>query len=48
VRHIDRAVEFLDLVTTCHTFVDAAGRAVPGLRDRTLGEDERVIVMSCG
>ncbi|MEU1853760.1 DUF6192 family protein [Streptomyces sp. NPDC019990] len=44
VRHIDRTVEFLDLVTACHSFVAAAGRAVPGLRDRTLGEDERMIV----
>ena len=44
VRHIDRTVEFLDLVTACHSFVAAAGRAVPGLRDRTLGEDERTIV----
>ena len=44
VRRIDRTVEFLDLVTACHTFVAAAGRAVPGLRDRTLGQDERTIV----
>ncbi|GII59074.1 hypothetical protein Pth03_74630 [Planotetraspora thailandica] len=44
VRRIDRTVEFLDLVTACHSFVAAAGRAVPGLRDRTLGEDERTIV----
>lgn len=44
VRHIDRTVEFLDLVTACHSFVAAVGRAVPGLRDRTLGEDERTIV----
>ncbi|MFJ2196414.1 DUF6192 family protein [Streptomyces violaceusniger] len=44
VRHIDRTVEFLDLVTACHSFVAAAGRAVPGLRDRTLGDDERTIV----
>ncbi|MER8225407.1 DUF6192 family protein [Streptomyces sp. NPDC094143] len=44
VRHIDRSVEFLDLVTACHSFVAAAGRTVPGLRDRTLSEDERTIV----
>ncbi|HWU08979.1 MAG TPA: DUF6192 family protein [Streptomyces sp.] len=44
VRHIDRTVEFLDLVTACHSFVAAAGRAVPGLRDRTLDEDQRTIV----
>ncbi|MBB4779068.1 hypothetical protein BJY27_000029 [Streptomyces rapamycinicus] len=44
VRNIDRSVEFLDLVTACHSFVAAAGRAVPGLRDRQLGEDERAIV----
>lgn len=44
VSSIDRRVEFLDLVTACHSFVGAAGRAVPGLRDRQLGEDERTIV----
>jgi Family of unknown function (DUF6192) len=44
VRNIDRTVEFLDLVTACHSFVAAAGRTVPGLRDRQLGEDERTIV----
>nr|WP_181411946.1 DUF6192 family protein [Streptomyces sp. F2] len=44
VRHIDRSVEFLDLVTACHSFVAAAGRTVPGLRDRTLNDDERTIV----
>ncbi len=44
VRKIDRSVEFLDLVTACHSFVAAAGRTVPGLRDRTLRDDERTIV----
>jgi hypothetical protein len=44
IRNIDRSVEFLDLVTACHSFVAAAGRVVPGLRDRQLGEDERTIV----
>lgn len=44
IRNIDRSVEFLDLVTACHAFVAAAGRVVPGLRDRQLGDDERVIV----
>ncbi|MGN5392579.1 DUF6192 family protein [Streptomyces sp. JL7001] len=44
VRQIDRTVEFLDLVTACHSFVAAAGRTVPGLRDRQLSDDERVIV----
>ncbi|AGK76309.1 RacO protein [Streptomyces microflavus DSM 40593] len=44
VRNIDRTVEFLDLVTACHAFVAAVGRTVPGLRDRTLSEDERTIV----
>jgi hypothetical protein len=44
VRSIDRTAEFLDLVTACHSFVACAGRAVPGLRDRQLGEDERTIV----
>lgn len=44
IRSIDRSVEFLDLVTACHAFVAASGRVVPGLRDRQLGDDERVIV----
>ncbi|MEW1701130.1 DUF6192 family protein [Streptomyces sp. NPDC091278] len=44
IRQIDRTVEFLDLVTACHAFVAAAGRVVPGLRDRELGDDERAIV----
>ncbi len=43
VRAIDRSVEFLDLVTACHSFA-AAGRTVPGLRDRTLNDYERTIV----
>lgn len=44
VKNIDRSVEFLDLVTACHAFVAAAGRLVPGMRDRQFGDDERVIV----
>ncbi|MEV6978814.1 DUF6192 family protein [Kitasatospora sp. NPDC093806] len=44
IRRIDRSVEFLDLVTACHAFVAAAGRAVPGLRDRQLSSDEKAIV----
>ncbi|MFD9849320.1 DUF6192 family protein [Streptomyces parvus] len=44
VRNIDRTVEFLDLVTAFHAFVAAAGRTVPGLRDRQLSQDERTIV----
>jgi hypothetical protein len=44
VRHVDRTTEFLDLVTACHAFIAAAGRTVPGLRDRTLADDERTIV----
>ncbi|MFJ8429566.1 DUF6192 family protein [Streptomyces sp. NPDC094021] len=44
VRSIEKSVEFLDLVTACHSFVAAADRVVPGMRDRQLGDDERVIV----
>ncbi|MFJ3221026.1 DUF6192 family protein [Kitasatospora sp. NPDC086801] len=44
IRRLDRTAEFLDLVTACHAFVAAAGRMVPSLRDRELGEDERIIV----
>lgn len=47
VRNIDRTVEFLDLVTAFHSFVAAAGRTVPSLRDRTLSEDESTIVHRC-
>ncbi|MEV8097717.1 DUF6192 family protein [Kitasatospora sp. NPDC085879] len=35
-------MESFDLVTACHAIVGAAGRTVPGLCDRGLG-DERVI-----
>ncbi|MFG3223939.1 DUF6192 family protein [Kitasatospora sp. NPDC048194] len=44
IRKIDRSVEFLDLVTACHAFVAAAGRVVPGLRDRQLGDDEQSVI----
>ncbi|MFL4909336.1 DUF6192 family protein [Streptomyces sp. MMS24-I2-30] len=44
VKNIEKSVEFLDLVTACHAFVAAAGRVVPGMRDRQLGDDERTIV----
>ncbi|WP_030729437.1 DUF6192 family protein [Streptomyces sp. NRRL S-237] len=44
VRRIERTMEFIDLVAACHSFVASAGRTVPGLRDRQLGEDERAIV----
>ncbi len=37
-------MELLDRVTACHSFVAAAGRTVPGLRDRQLSDDERVIL----
>lgn len=37
-------MEFLDLVTACHAFVAAAGRGVPGLRDRQLGDDEQAVM----
>lgn len=44
VRHIERSMEFLDLVTAFHSFVAAAGRIVPGLRNHTFSDDERTIV----
>lgn len=44
IRRIDRSVEFLDLITACHAFVAASGRVVPGMRDRQLSNDEKVIV----
>ncbi|WP_043464028.1 DUF6192 family protein [Kitasatospora sp. MBT66] len=44
IRQIDRTVEFLDLVTACHAFVAAAGRVVPGLRDRQLSDDEKAVI----
>lgn len=44
VKRLDQSIEFLDLLTACHAFVAAAGRIVPGLRDRQLGEDERDVL----
>ncbi|EMF01163.1 RacO protein [Streptomyces mobaraensis NBRC 13819 = DSM 40847] len=44
VRRIEHSIEFLDLVAACHAFTAAAGRVVPGLRDRRLSEDERAVV----
>ncbi|MFF7903708.1 DUF6192 family protein [Streptomyces sp. NPDC007920] len=44
VRKMERTAEFLDLVTACHSFVAAAGRTVPGLRDRQLDENEADLV----
>ncbi|MGV2918282.1 DUF6192 family protein [Streptomyces alfalfae] len=44
IKHFKRSAEFLDLITACHAFVAKAGRTVPGLRDRRLGEDERDLV----
>ncbi|TQK44503.1 hypothetical protein FBY35_6011 [Streptomyces sp. SLBN-118] len=46
VKRIDHAIEFLDLVSACHSFVANAGRVVPRLRDRQLNEDERTVVHS--
>jgi hypothetical protein len=43
VKNIDRSVEFLDLVTACHAFVATAGRVVPGMRDRQLGEAQLLL-----
>lgn len=44
VKRLDQTIEFLDLLTACHAFVAAAGRIVPGLRDRQLGGDERGVL----
>ncbi|WDV49328.1 DUF6192 family protein [Streptomyces coeruleorubidus] len=44
VRNIERSMEFLDLVTAFHSFVAAAGRIVPSLRNHTFNDDERTIV----
>lgn len=44
VKRLDESIEFLDLLTACHAFVAAAGRIVPGLRDRQLGGDERDVL----
>jgi hypothetical protein len=46
VRRIEHAMEFLDLVSACHSFVANAGRIVPRLRNRRLSEDERTVVHS--
>nr|WP_306334752.1 DUF6192 family protein [Streptomyces sp. KL118A] len=49
LKRFERTAEFLDLITARHAFVAKAGRTVPGLRDRRLGEDERDLVhRPCG
>ncbi|MFF4056575.1 DUF6192 family protein [Streptomyces sp. NPDC001708] len=45
VRHLDRTVKFLDLSPSAtRSWSRPAGSTVPGLRDRTLGDDERTMV----
>lgn len=44
VKRFERAVEFLDLVGACHAFVATAGRVVPGLRGRSMSEDEKAVL----
>ncbi|MEU4657636.1 DUF6192 family protein [Streptomyces sp. NPDC023723] len=44
-RHFARTGEFLDLIGACHAFVAPANRVVPGLRGRTVGEDERTLML---
>ncbi|MFJ5997003.1 DUF6192 family protein [Streptomyces sp. NPDC092370] len=44
VKQIDRTVEFLDVVTACHSFVAAAGRGSSGPAGPELSDDERTIV----
>jgi hypothetical protein len=44
VRHLDRTIEFLDLIGACHKFVAATGRLVPQMRGRRLTEDERDLI----
>ncbi|MGW6454704.1 DUF6192 family protein [Streptomyces sp. NPDC055078] len=44
LKKIDRTAEFFDQVTALPSFVAAAGGTVPGLRDRTVSEDESAIV----
>ncbi|MFD9636835.1 DUF6192 family protein, partial [Streptomyces violascens] len=44
IRHFERTAEFLDLVGACHTFVATTNRVVPGLRGRTLSDDEKAVL----
>nr|WP_159054759.1 DUF6192 family protein [Streptomyces dysideae] len=44
IRHFERTAEFLDLVGACHAFVATTNRGVPGLRGRTLSDDEQVVL----
>ncbi|MEU2685952.1 DUF6192 family protein [Streptomyces hygroscopicus] len=44
VRHLDRTIEFLDLIGACHKFVAATGRLVPQMRGRRLSDDEQDLI----
>ncbi|PKV82812.1 hypothetical protein BX283_0273 [Streptomyces sp. TLI_146] len=44
VRAIDRTLEFLDLVGTCHKFMASTNRLVPLFRGRELPPDTREII----
>ncbi|MFI6056127.1 DUF6192 family protein, partial [Streptomyces violascens] len=44
IRRFERTSEFLDLVGACHSFVAITNRVVPGLRGRTVGEDEKSLL----
>ncbi|MCX5206063.1 DUF6192 family protein [Streptomyces sp. NBC_00237] len=44
IRRFERTAEFLDLVGACHTFVATTHRVVPGLRGRTVCEDEKAVL----
>jgi hypothetical protein len=44
MRHLDRTIEFLDLIGACHKFLAATGRLVPQMHGRRLSEDERELI----
>ncbi|WP_324605541.1 DUF6192 family protein [Streptomyces niger] len=43
-RQIDRTIEFLDMVGTCHKFVASVNRLVPLFRHRDLSDDARAVI----
>lgn len=44
VRRLDRTVDFLNLIGTCHKLVAATGRLAPQMRGHRLLEDERELI----
>jgi hypothetical protein len=44
IAQVERSMEFMDLIGSCHVFVAAAGRLVPSLGGHTFSAEEREVV----